>query len=103
MNASACLQVSVFRIKEMYRKRRFNSLLLAQAFIGTLYTYLCFYYGTKHVGHQAKYAAQFRRIEANRCRGQPYVCTFAGAWDDDVRLLGADTRLLRLLSLYSWP
>ncbi|KAG8882252.1 hypothetical protein FRB97_008455 [Tulasnella sp. 331] len=48
-----------------------NTSAYLQAIIGTLFTYIRFYHGTKH--QENKYKDEIKRIKDNRARGQPYV------------------------------
>ncbi|KAG8865384.1 hypothetical protein FRB96_000274 [Tulasnella sp. 330] len=52
-----------------------NTSAYLQAIIGTLFTYIRFYHGTKH--QENKYKDEIKRIKDNRARGQPYVDTSA--------------------------
>ncbi|KAG8886886.1 hypothetical protein FRB98_000912 [Tulasnella sp. 332] len=52
-----------------------NTSAYLQAIIGTLFTYIRFYHGTKH--QENKYKDEIKRIKDNRARGQPYLAIMA--------------------------
>ncbi|KAG8992140.1 hypothetical protein FRB94_011941 [Tulasnella sp. JGI-2019a] len=54
-----------------------NQSAYLQAIIGTLFTYLRFYYGTKYKENEGVYRRQIKRIKENRSRGQPYLALSA--------------------------
>ncbi|KAG9030793.1 hypothetical protein FRB95_003552 [Tulasnella sp. JGI-2019a] len=70
---------------EVFFKRltSMNTSAYLQAIIGTLFTYIRFYYGTKRKEKDGKYLTEIERIKQNRAWGQPYlaitafcICTF---------------------------
>ncbi|KAG8937576.1 hypothetical protein FRC00_003814 [Tulasnella sp. 408] len=71
MTTSACLQVRTeLRTTALPPKIKF---LFIQAWVGTLFTYIRFWWGTRHPKNRRDYGREIERIKENRAWGQPFV------------------------------